>query len=55
MIKYVFLALIGRPGSYSSGRVDSPYKNLNDLLDAVIADPANHAFAGGSAEVGLIT
>ena len=32
---------------------DSPYKNLNDLLDAVIADPANHAFAGGSAAGGF--
>jgi hypothetical protein len=32
---------------------DSPYKNLNDLLDAVIADPAKHAFAGGSAAGGF--
>lgn len=32
---------------------DSPYQNLNDLIDAVKADPAKVAFAGGSAVGGF--
>lgn len=32
---------------------DSPFQNLNDLIDAVKADPAKVAFAGGSAVGGF--
>ncbi|WP_378944629.1 Bug family tripartite tricarboxylate transporter substrate binding protein [Paracoccus sp. R86501] len=32
---------------------DSPYQNLNDLIDAVKADPSQVAFAGGSAVGGF--
>lgn len=47
-----FLGAIGAdPGVIVVGK-DSPYKNLNELLDAVIANPEKHAFAGGSAAGG---
>ncbi|MCW1930988.1 Bug family tripartite tricarboxylate transporter substrate binding protein [Pararhodobacter zhoushanensis] len=32
---------------------DSPFQSLNDLVDAVLADPASVAFAGGSAVGGF--
>lgn len=47
-----FLGAIGADPGVIVVAADSPYKNLNDLLDAVIADPAGHAFAGGSAAGG---
>ena len=48
-----FLGAIGADPGVIVVAADSPYKNLNDLLDAVISDPANHAFAGGSAAGGF--
>jgi putative tricarboxylic transport membrane protein len=48
-----FLGAIGADPGVIVVAKDSPYKNLNDLLDAVIADPANNAFAGGSAAGGF--
>ncbi len=48
-----FLGAIGADPGVIVVAADSPYKNLNDLLDAVIADPGNHAFAGGSAAGGF--
>ena len=48
-----FLGAIGAdPGVIVVGK-DSPFQNLNELLDAVIADPSKHAFAGGSAAGGF--
>lgn len=47
-----FLGAIGADPGVIVVAKDSPYKNLNDLLDAVIANPAKHAFAGGSAAGG---
>lgn len=47
-----FLGAIGADPGVIVVAADSPYKNLNDLLDAVIADPSKHAFAGGSAAGG---
>ena len=47
-----FLGAIGADPGVIVVAADSPFKNLNDLLDAVIADPAKHAFAGGSAAGG---
>ena len=48
-----FLGAIGADPGVIVVAKDSPYENLNDLLDAVIADPANNAFAGGSAAGGF--
>ena len=48
-----FLGAIGADPGVIVVAADSPYKNLNDLLDAVIADPSKHAFAGGSAAGGF--
>ena len=50
--KVRFLGAIGADPGVIVVAKDSPYKNLNDLLDAVIADPSKHAFAGGSAAGG---
>ena len=47
-----FLGAIGADPGVIVVAKGSPYKNLNDLLDAVIADPSKHAFAGGSAAGG---
>lgn len=48
-----FLGAIGAdPGVIVVGK-DSPYQSLTDLLDAVKADPASVAFAGGSAAGGF--
>ena len=48
-----FLGAIGADPGVIVVAKDSPYQNLNDLLDAVIADPSKHAFAGGSAAGGF--
>lgn len=42
----------GDPGVIVVGK-DSPFQNLNDLVDAVKADPSKVAFAGGSAVGGF--
>ncbi|MGI9492190.1 MAG: Bug family tripartite tricarboxylate transporter substrate binding protein, partial [Geminicoccaceae bacterium] len=48
-----FLGAIGAdPGVIVVGK-DSPYQSLNDLIDAVKADPASVTFAGGSAVGGF--
>lgn len=48
-----FLGAVGAdPGVIVVGK-DSPFQTLNDLLDAVKADPAKVAFAGGSAVGGF--
>lgn len=48
-----FLGAIGAdPGVIVVGK-DSPFQSLNDLLDAVKADPASVTFAGGSATGGF--
>jgi len=48
-----FLGAIGAdPGVLVVGK-DSPFQSLNDLLDAVKADPASITFAGGSAAGGF--
>ncbi len=47
-----FLGAIGADPGVIVVAKDSPYQNLNELLDAVIADPSKHAFAGGSAAGG---
>ena len=47
-----FLGAIGADPGVIVVAADSPFQNLNDLLDAVIADPSKHAFAGGSAAGG---
>lgn len=47
-----FLGAIGADPGVIVVAADSPYQNLNELLDAVIADPSKHAFAGGSAAGG---
>lgn len=48
-----FLGAIGAdPGVIVVGK-DSPFQTLNDLLDAVKADPSSVAFAGGSAVGGF--
>ena len=48
-----FLGAIGADPGVIVVAKDSPYQNLNELLDAVIADPSKHAFAGGSAAGGF--
>ena len=51
--KVRFLGAIGAdPGVIVVGK-DSPYQTLNDLIDAVKADPASVTFAGGSAAGGF--
>ncbi|HSG02114.1 MAG TPA: tripartite tricarboxylate transporter substrate-binding protein [Marinobacterium sp.] len=47
-----FLGAIGADPGVIVVAKDSPYQTLNELLDAVIADPSKHAFAGGSAAGG---
>lgn len=48
-----FVGAIGAdPGVVVVGK-DSPYQSLNDLVDAVKADPGSVAFAGGSAVGGF--
>ncbi|MGB0635768.1 MAG: Bug family tripartite tricarboxylate transporter substrate binding protein [Paracoccaceae bacterium] len=48
-----FLGAIGADPGVIVVAKDSPFQNLNELLDAVIADPSKHAFAGGSAAGGF--
>ena len=47
-----FLGAIGADPGVIVVAKDSPFRNLNQLLDAVIANPSRHAFAGGSAAGG---
>ncbi len=48
-----FVGAIGiDPGMIAVAK-DSPYQSLNDLVDAILADPASVAFAGGSAVGGF--
>ena len=48
-----FVGAIGAdPGVIVVG-ADSPFMTLNDMVDAIIADPASVAFAGGSAAGGF--
>lgn len=48
-----FLGAIGADPGIIAVAKDSPYMSLNDLLDAVIADPSSVTFAGGSATGGF--
>ncbi len=48
-----FLGAIGADPGVIAVAADSPYMSLNDLLDAVIADPTSVTFAGGSAGGGF--
>lgn len=48
-----FLGAIGADPGVIVVAKDSPFQNLNQLLDAVIAHPSKHAFAGGSAAGGF--
>lgn len=48
-----FLGAIGADPGVIVVAKDSPYQNLNELLDAVKADPGAVAFAGGSAVGGF--
>ncbi len=48
-----FLGAIGADPGIIAVAKDSPYKSLNDLIDAVKADPGSVTFAGGSAAGGF--
>ncbi|NOR63613.1 MAG: tripartite tricarboxylate transporter substrate binding protein [Rhodobacteraceae bacterium] len=48
-----FLGAIGVDAGIIAVATDSPFQNLNELLDAVIADPSSVTFAGGSAVGGF--
>ena len=48
-----FLGAIGVDAGIIAVASDSPYQSLNELLDAVIADPSSVTFAGGSAAGGF--
>lgn len=48
-----FLGAIGADPGIIVVAADSPYNSLNDLLDAVKADPTSVTFAGGSAAGGF--
>ena len=48
-----FLGAIGADPGIIAVAADSPYESLNDLLDAVMADPSSVTFAGGSAAGGF--
>lgn len=48
-----FLGAIGADPGVIVVAKDSPYQSLTDLLDAIKADPASVAFAGGSAAGGF--
>jgi putative tricarboxylic transport membrane protein len=47
-----FLGAIGADPGVIVVAADSPHQTLNELLDDVIANPSEHAFAGGSAAGG---
>lgn len=44
-----FVGAIGADPGVIVVAADSPFQNLNDLIEAVLADPSSVAFAGGSA------
>ena len=48
-----FLGAIGVDPGVIVVAADSPFQNLNELLDAVVADPSSVTFAGGSAAGGF--
>ncbi|KAG1647602.1 UPF0065 protein YflP [Nymphon striatum] len=48
-----FVGAIGADPGVIVVAADSPYQNLNELIDAIIADPSSVAFAGGSAVGGF--
>ncbi|SMX37416.1 Bug family tripartite tricarboxylate transporter substrate binding protein [Octadecabacter ascidiaceicola] len=48
-----FVGAIGADPGVIVVAADSPYQNLNELIDAIIADPGSVAFAGGSAVGGF--
>lgn len=48
-----FVGAIGADPGVIVVAADSPFQNLNDLVDAIIADPGSVAFAGGSAVGGF--
>jgi putative tricarboxylic transport membrane protein len=48
-----FVGAIGADPGVIVVAADSPYMTLNDLVDAIIADPSSVAFAGGSAVGGF--
>lgn len=48
-----FLGAIGADPGIIAVAKDAPYMSLNDLLDAVVADPTSVTFAGGSATGGF--
>lgn len=48
-----FVGAIGADPGVIVVAADSPYQSLNDLVDAILADPGSVAFAGGSAVGGF--
>lgn len=48
-----FVGAIGADPGVIAVAADSPYQSLNDLVDAILADPSSVAFAGGSAVGGF--
>ncbi|MEJ6478918.1 MAG: tripartite tricarboxylate transporter substrate-binding protein, partial [Octadecabacter sp.] len=48
-----FVGAIGADPGVIVVAADSPFQTLNDLVDAVLADPSSVAFAGGSAVGGF--
>lgn len=48
-----WLATFGAEYGVLAVKKDSPYKNLKELMDAVLADPRSVAFAGGSSVGGF--
>ncbi len=48
-----FVGAIGADPGVIVVAADSPYQTLNDLVDAIVADPGSVAFAGGSAVGGF--
>ena len=48
-----FVGAIGADPGVIVVAADSPYQNLNELIDAIISDPSSVAFAGGSAVGGF--
>ncbi len=48
-----FVGAIGADPGVIVVAADSPYQSLNDLVDAILADPSSVAFAGGSAVGGF--
>jgi len=48
-----FVGAIGADPGIIAVAADSPFQSLNDVIDAIIADPGSVAFAGGSAVGGF--